>query len=185
MKIKCSGGLFLSKMGFALIELLVVVLIIGILAAVALPQYQKAVDKSRVMSVISILKAMKDAQEIYYLANGHYAENFADLDIELPGGASSVAPTKVVYENSEFYEMWVDTEDGTQSIKVFLGTQLNPHINLEWYLDHHTFWEDELPGSFVLCTGKTDRGKSLCKALGGTYFSTHENGTTENYIVSW
>ena len=53
-----------NKKGFTLIELLVVVLIIGILAAVALPQYQNAVEKSRVAEAKLILKAMDEAQQV-------------------------------------------------------------------------------------------------------------------------
>ncbi len=72
---------------FTLIELLVVVLIIGILAAVALPQYQKAVAKSRFAALKPLAKAVKDAEEIYFDANGTYGA-LADLDVQAPAGAS-------------------------------------------------------------------------------------------------
>lgn len=67
--------------GFTLIELLVVVLIIGILSAVALPQYTKAVEKSRAAQALSILKSLGQAQEAFFLANNTYAETFDQLDL--------------------------------------------------------------------------------------------------------
>ncbi len=56
--------------GFTLIELLVVVLIIGILASVALPQYEKAVEKSRAAGAYQLIKSMNDAQKIANLEKG-------------------------------------------------------------------------------------------------------------------
>lgn len=80
-----------KKQGFTLMELLVVVLIIGILAAVALPQYQVAVAKSRYASAMTMVDSVWKAQQVYYMANGTYAGRFEDLDISLPAGFEPVS----------------------------------------------------------------------------------------------
>ena len=73
-----------NNKAFTLIELLVVVLIIGILAAVALPQYQKAVEKSKAAQAFAMIRTVAAAQEAYHLANGTYATTFDELAVDIP-----------------------------------------------------------------------------------------------------
>ena len=74
----------MKNKAFTLIELLIVILIIGILAAIALPQYQRIVIKTQFSEIVSALKALRDAQNRYYTANGTYTNNRDSLDIEFP-----------------------------------------------------------------------------------------------------
>lgn len=71
--------------GFTLIELLVVVLIIGILSAVALPQYQKAVEKARMTEAVMAVENIAKANRLYYMANGTYTRDINDLDVSYGG----------------------------------------------------------------------------------------------------
>ncbi len=70
---------------FTLIELLVVVLIIGILAAIAVPQYQKAVMKSRLAQMKITANDIKKAVEAYYLSTGKLPTDFSELDFSTLG----------------------------------------------------------------------------------------------------
>jgi len=83
---ECSAGYSEARHGFTLIELLVVVLIIGILTAVALPQYQKSVIKSRYTNLKNLTHSIAQAQEIYYMENNEYADTFEKLTLDMPAG---------------------------------------------------------------------------------------------------
>jgi type IV pilus assembly protein PilE len=84
--------------GFTLIELLVAVLIIGILAAIALPQYQKTVERSKISEAIQLGRRIKDAQEIYYLIEGKYTSSFEDLDIDTNFGTLNASKNQITTE---------------------------------------------------------------------------------------
>ena len=78
------------KKAFTLIELLVVVLIIGILSAIALPQYTKAVEKARATEMMVNVKHIQDAWELQHLASPGSATGVETKDIvELTGGTWS------------------------------------------------------------------------------------------------
>ena len=80
----CAGYSAQKQNGFTLIELLVVVLIIGILAAVALPQYQKAVEKSRVAEARVVLDTMRKNYQLCVLNYGEDANECTSYNEFIP-----------------------------------------------------------------------------------------------------
>lgn len=88
-----------TQNGFTLIELQVVVLIVGILAAVAVPQYNKVIWKSRAAHLESILSSLVHASDVYHLQTGEYAGYFDQLDIDfnLPTGQAICGRNWVPY----------------------------------------------------------------------------------------
>ena len=157
----------IATAGFTLIELLVVVLIIGILAGVALPQYQKAVAKARYTQMITAGKSLKDAMELYYMANGDYPFFWSDLDITYPGCS----------EGTGRYMLWcdkfaVDMFAGSDKNLVFYdiyGIENNGVGKDTGYLGSHTqatyrVWLDQSanPGK----TSCNSRITGLCQSMG-------------------
>ena len=81
----------MKNRAFTLIELLVVVLIIGILVAIALPQYERAIMKVKSAELFSIINKVYKAEKEYYLANGTYTAQLDELDTGYPFVFDSVA----------------------------------------------------------------------------------------------
>ena len=75
-----------TSQGFTLLELLVVVLIIGVLAGIALPQYKYAVAKAKFTQLLTVSKAIKEAQHRYILAHSERSLDLSALDIDIEGG---------------------------------------------------------------------------------------------------
>lgn len=75
----------MGKKGFSLLELLVVILIIGVLAAIALPQYYKAKEKAEAVELQILVKALYESQQRYYMVHNDFATTFNDLDMDYSG----------------------------------------------------------------------------------------------------
>ena len=151
-----------SRSAFTLIELLVVVLIIGILAAVALPQYQKAVLKSRYATLKNLVKSIAMAQQVYYLANEKYAEKLNELDIDLPGGYNTAASSG----NQYLYD-WGGCETYENGNRVGVVGCHNRQIQMQfrqvlstggqqcWVLKKASQTNEDLPLQHEVCKSET------------------------------
>jgi prepilin-type N-terminal cleavage/methylation domain-containing protein len=83
----------MNRKGFTLIELLIVVVIIGILAAIAIPKFANTKQKAIVASMKSDLRNLVTAQEAFFSDNNDYAGATALVQVNGTGGAGKVAFT--------------------------------------------------------------------------------------------
>ena len=148
-----------NSKGFTLIELLVVVLIIGILAAIAMPEYIKSVERSRMAEMVTLLGNIAHAQQRKYMHVGRYIDNFTALDVAPEGASGSTFYTKgnpssgeggngyeLVLHSGNYNEGYVD------AIRYRDGGQLQYNYTVRrMYNSPHT-----------TCLSEETKGQSLC-----------------------
>ena len=113
--------------GFTLIELLVVVLIIGILSAVALPQYQMAVERSRATEALTQMAAVSDALQRYHAQHDAWPSNnaFNKLDVDIPTYTSD---GQTLHGGKHFkITFGSQTSDGVSMAHVFATRRRDSH----------------------------------------------------------
>ena len=162
------------KKGFTLIELLVVVLIIGILSAVALPQYQKAVEKSRATEALTNLRSVVQSVQLYKMANGAATADWDALDV-IPNGERT-ADNKIKLNNFTYdiRNLLPDTPEGFEVV----ATRNNADNDVMKYYIYFSY------SGAMFCVAKTKAAESPCSAAcGNANFYPHAQSTyTACYI---
>lgn len=145
-----------NKKGFTLIELLVVVLILGILAAMAMPQYFKAVERSRMTEAVTLLANIADAQQRKYMQVNKYTTAFSGLDVAPKGASGATFYTKGSGKNG--FKIDLSTATGytagmaTATRVPESGSTLQYSYNLTRYYANRD----------TTCNGTDANGKALC-----------------------
>ena len=156
----------LSRLGgFTLIELLVVVLIIGILAAMAMPQYFKAVERSRMAEAVTLMDSITQAQRRKFLQTNRYARRFEGLDVSPKGATGGIYFTKGDPRTGEGggngFRIDLDplTEFNSSAVsagRVFDGDSLSGSLQYRYWLTRR-YQSDN-----VACAGFNYAGRELC-----------------------
>ena len=155
------------KKGFTLIELLVVVLIIGILAAVALPQYEKAVEKSRATEAIINMQTIVNNVEMVILSTGGTEDkeiyaNPENWDVQISGGTWKTGGCCGPELATKDF-LYLSGDDATGVTVLRCKGTCEVEGSSEYYL-FQTY--PSIDGENVkICEGHTPLGKNVCKSL--------------------
>ena len=165
-----------STQAFTLIELLVVVVIIGILTAVALPQYQKAVYKARAVEAMTLLKAINDAQEVYFLANGEYTDDISELDIDIESNLILDEEEPPKYEDK--YSFFCG---GKRTCVATVNNRSMP--TFEFHSLHSTTRPQYNGKKWCIAADKSTIAKNICQSLGQLDTTSWPGNSNSGYFI--
>ena len=154
------------KRAFTLIELLVVVLIIGILSSIALPQYQKAVEKARFTTYETLGSSLSRAVSIAYLEGDNtWPTSLDQLAANLPGDMSTQVSNTygVCRKNSKMFCCMTFPNSGANIAGAVRCGDNSYHLA---YVRSHAL-PDGKPTTGVACIAKEEKYKAICKSISG------------------
>lgn len=111
--------MYLKKNGFTLIEVMIVVVIVGVLAAIAFPSYKESVKKSRRSDAQGALQGLAQAMEREYTNEGTYAKADGDDGNEVTGSGAvpTIFATQAPLDGpNKYYDLRIDSADGTSYV---------------------------------------------------------------------
>lgn len=137
---------------FTLIELIIVVIIVGILARLAIPRFQRNIERARMAEAISTLKSVRDAQMRYAMATDAYTATSSDLDIgAVPGKYftftvrnPSPVPSPTNTDENEWLSYAVRVSSPPSVFGIYTiainetGAIWSPSGSVSWWLDYGT-----------------------------------------------
>ena len=174
-------NLLKTAKGFTLLELLVVVLIIGILAGIALPQYEMSVEKAKAAEALMNMRTIIGAVERNILLNGKddadVYENHENWDIELSGGNWHERGSGTLFECDYLTDNYIYTtcEDSTGVFAIRCNGKCeqtdDPYDNYLYELwGCYPSVDGDCP---ISCDAESAKGQKICKALEGLGVENH------------
>ena len=110
----------LNRKGFTLIELLIVVVIIGILAAIAIPKFANTKEKAYLATMKSDLRNLITAEESYFADNTAYTTALPATMYTVSTG--DAGPTITQGPGGSDYQAWVSNANTTRTCAIFIGS---------------------------------------------------------------
>ncbi len=151
---------YVKSLGFTLVEMLVVVLIIGILASIAIPNYARSIEKSRATEAMNMIKAVNDAIYAYAAEKNDCPASFSKILVEIPGDKVSDVMIRGKYFTYVLNGASNSPIPGTVCPGL-LAERNNGDVYRIWNPYRTVNGKRSLA-----CNGDNDRAQKVCKSMG-------------------